>query len=261
MPVTRTKRRWYPLVGLPLGLIVLSAAGCAGASHVQYFEVVRENPDTGQLETNYYRMTVSGMALGAVTYKLKAAYLNAPTVDVLEGKDVFVPEADLPRSADESFQQVVKTYHTALQDRASAIAASLKEQGTGLPPDEYESAVTQLARQVFFHSLSYGDVAAMGQTQDTNPYVFRKLVFYATARNIDLERSFGGQVDSIIGKVEVLAQRERERAEQREHFVDRIERVVTGLPPSEGRTNAMLLLGLLQQRHTPATQPAEGVQP
>jgi hypothetical protein len=238
----------WALLGLGVLTVVLGASGCAGANQVQYFEVVRENPDTGALETNYYRMTVSGFGLGAVTYKLKAAYLNAVTVDVLEGKDVFVPEADLPRSADESFQKVIKNYYDAVQERSTAVADRLKEQGSGLPAGEYENGLTQLARQVFFHSLSYGDVAAMGRTQDTNPFVFRKLVFYATAKNIDLERSFGGQVDSIIGKVGALAQRERERAEQREGFVENVAAIVDKLPASDGTNAAKLLLGLFPRR-------------
>lgn len=206
---------WYRTLAV-IGLSLL--CGCATASQVQYFEVVREDPDTGQLETNYYRMTIEGGTLGAVVYKLKAAYLNAVAVDVLEGKGVFVPEADLPRAADEAFKETVQHYYDANRKRSADVADQAVTKGLGR--EEYEDKAVELARLVWLNSLSVGDIASVGQTQDLNPYIFRKLVFYATAKNIDLERRFGPQIDSIISKVETLARREQARADTRNEFLD-----------------------------------------
>lgn len=224
--------------------------GCAFGEQKQYFEVVRENPDTGVLETNYYRMTVSGAGLWGVNYKFKAAYLNSITVDVLEGKTPFIPEADLPRAADDAFKTVMQNYYQAIQDRSTAKAKSL----SGASDHDFEKGVLQLARMVFFTSLSNGDVASMGQTGDPNPYVFRKLVFYATAKNIDLEKAFGPQIDSIVGKVTALAQHEQERADQKQNMFERADAMLGNLPDTPATANFRLLLGLLKK--PTASQPA-----
>lgn len=201
--------RWIGIGAVGLASILgLLATGCASAKQVQHFEVVYEDPDTGEQTKNYYRMTIRGGTSNPfmpVVYKLKAAYLNVATVDVLEGKGPFVPEADLPRAADEKYKKTMGHYRDLIEERAAAAKAG------GNHPDD---AIIETARMAWFASLSDGDVVSMGQTQSANPYEFRKLVFYATSQNLDLQKTIGPQIDSMISKVQTLARKEQERAQR-----------------------------------------------
>lgn len=202
-------------LALVVGLALL--AGCASAKQMQFFEVVHEDPDTGETQTNYYRMTIRGGSYtlwSPATYKLKAAYLNVATVDVLEGKGPFIPEADLPLTADQDFKDVMKTFRTAVKERAAAAANTASSVSLG--DSNYDAALVEAARQAWFASLSNGDIVSIGQTRSANPYEFRKLVFYATAKNLDLQKTIGPQIDSMISKVQTLARREQQRAEARQ---------------------------------------------
>ena len=64
--------------------------------------------------------------------------------------------------------------------------------------------IIKLARVVWFGSLSSSDLASIGMTGTTNPYQFRKLVFWATAANIDLNE-FAGEIDGIMDNVVGIA--------------------------------------------------------
>ena len=98
----------------------------------------------------------------------------------------------------------------------------------------------ELARIIWYGSLSSSDLASIGMTQNTNPFQFRKLVFWATAANIDLNR-YAGEIDAVIDNVVQIAQSYKKRAEQRKaerskrrNTLDKlIERVI---PLDEGDT-------------------------
>ena len=94
-----------------------------------------------------------------------------------------------------------------------------------------------IARQAWFAYLSDGDIISMGETRKTDPYQFRKLVFYTSASNIDLSQ-YSDEIDSAISKVEGLArgfknirdaQREAERA-RRDAAIKNAAAVISTLP-------------------------------
>lgn len=205
--------------------------GCASTKQTQYFEVVFEDPDTGEMQTNYYRMTIRGgsyVPWSPSTYKLKAAYLNVETVDVLEGKGPFVPEADLPRAADETYKNVLAEFRKAILERAKNAGGAASAAASG--DSNHDSSLNEVARQAWFASMSNGDIVSMGRTRSDDPHVFRKLVFYATAKNLDLQKTIGPQIDSMISKVQTLARREQQRAAARQAQRQGLRRLAHSLP-------------------------------
>ena len=133
---------------------------------------------------------------------------------MLEGKGPFIPEADLPLAADQDFKDVMKAFRTAVKERATAAANAASSVSVSDSHDD--AALVEAARQAWFASLSNADIVSIGRTRSTNPYEFHKLVFYATAKNLDLQKSIGPQIDSMISKVQTLARREQQRAEARQ---------------------------------------------
>jgi len=170
-----------------LAALLVLAGGCALHDQVQYFEVV--DPDTRNV--NFYRMTLSGHGGGGVQYSLQAGYFSSASVDVLRGQIPSIPEADLPAAQDKAYDSLVNQYYQSLAD-AGARQASQTGGGAG------DADVLAQARLVWLGTLSPADVAAMGMHGSTNPFTFRKLVFWATANNIDL-RQFSTEIDSMIG--------------------------------------------------------------
>lgn len=121
-------------------------------------------------------------------------------------------------------------------------SASIGELAAGVEVDPFlDAEVMQLARVIWFGSLSRSDIASMGMTQNTNPFQFRKLVFWATANNIDLNR-FAGEIDMVIDNVidaarsyqKIAANRKAERLARRKSF----DGVLGGLVPA-GQADAV----------------------
>ena len=144
----------------------------------------------------------------------------------------------------------------ALNDRIFTAAAALTDKlencagdqgnadgGPGATPAPFgDEEVVALARLVWFGSLSKSDLASIGMT---NPYQFRKLVFWATAANIDLNE-FAGEIDGVIDNVVTIAgtfksqakAQKQERKGQRESL-----KSLTGyldLEEKEGAVNSII---------------------
>jgi hypothetical protein len=81
-------------------------------------------------------------------------------------------------------------------------------------PQELEDQIKQLSRLVWFGSLSDSDVISVGMTETTDPYQFRKLVFWASASNIDLNQ-FSTEIDGVVDSVTQIAGAFRQQAKQR----------------------------------------------
>jgi hypothetical protein len=77
-----------------------------------------------------------------------------------------------------------------------------------------DAMVRKLARLIWLGSLSGADLASIGSSQETDPFVFRKLVFWSTAANIDLSQ-YAADIDGVLDNVISIAQAERTRAQQR----------------------------------------------
>jgi len=175
-------------------MLMLATGGCALHEQVQYFEVV----DPESKNVNYYRMTIEGHGGGGVGYQLQAGYFSAASVDVLRGQVPSMPEADLPRSQDAAYDALLDRYYQALVKASERRAAR-----TETEIEIGDADVLALARQVWLGTLSPADVASMGMHGSTNPFAFRKLVFWASANNLDL-RQFSTEIDSMIGGATAL---------------------------------------------------------
>lgn len=68
-----------------------------------------------------------------------------------------------------------------------------------------------LSRLLWLLSLSKSDLASIGMTGNLDPYQFRKLVFWTTASNIDLQ-DFAGEIDSVLKSAESIVEHSRQRA-------------------------------------------------
>ncbi|MHC4065108.1 MAG: hypothetical protein ACYSUI_11515, partial [Planctomycetota bacterium] len=58
------------------------------------------------------------------------------------------------------------------------------------------------------------DVISVGMTQSTDPYQFRKLVFWATGANIDLNE-YATEIDGVLDSVVSIASSYRQQAKAR----------------------------------------------
>ncbi len=226
------------LAGATVCGALIALLGCASAKQIQYFAVTYRDPKTGETNRNYYRLTVDGGTFGPVSYQLKAAYLNSATVDVLQGKGVFIPEADLPIEQDEVFDEVLQTYYSTIKQRAELAGKVATD--TSRESLSREDSLLQVARQVWLASLSTGDVTSVGQVQSLDPREFRKLVFYATAKNIDLEQTIGPQIDAMIKHVTTLARYEKQRAKARKKRKGAIGNLIRNLPGVDPATKPFL---------------------
>lgn len=186
----------------PVPLLVVLTCGCALHEQVQYFEVV----DPESKNVNYYRMTIEGHGGGGVGYQLQAGYFSAASVDVLRGQIPSIAEADLPLAQDKAYNALLDEYYQSLVKSSERRAAQSET-----AVDIGDAGVLALARQVWLGTLSPADVASMGMHGSTNPFAFRKLVFWASANNLDL-RQFGTEIDSMIAGATALV-----RAHKAEH--------------------------------------------
>lgn len=216
----------------------LFVAGCVTHRQTQYFEVV--DPDSGNI--NYYRMTLEGSGGIGVNYQLQAGYFSAASVDVLRGRIPQIPEVDLPIECDAAFEALTAGYYDSL---VALSEATRNAPSTGSPAGIDELAL-QNARLVWFGQLSPADVAAMGMNQSSNPFEFRKLVFWSSAQNIDL-RAYGSEIDAMIDSATTLVRasriRERQEASQRRsihEFITRLLETQPGLAPFTDAVNSLL---------------------
>lgn len=186
-------------------LLVVLTCGCALHEQVQYFEVI----DSESKNVNYYRMTIEGHG-GGVGYQLQAGYFSAASVDVLRGQIPSIAEADLPLAQDRAYDALLDRYYDSLvktSERRAAQSETAVEIG--------DADVLALARQVWLGTLSPADVASMGMHGSTNPFAFRKLVFWASANNLDL-RQFGTEIDSMIAGATALVRSHKAEHAERE---------------------------------------------
>jgi hypothetical protein len=77
-----------------------------------------------------------------------------------------------------------------------------------------DNQLKELARLIWFASLSTQDLIAMGQLRTTDAYQFRKHVIWISATQFNLEK-IGGHIDSIINSAIGLASVAKEQAAKR----------------------------------------------
>ncbi|NOS99851.1 MAG: hypothetical protein HOP29_04420 [Phycisphaerales bacterium] len=109
----------------------------------------------------------------------------------------------------------------AIENAATLLNALMQAvlAGAGGPAEEGEGGlsredVIELSRLVWLGSLSSSDVASIGMTESVDPYQFRKLVFWSTANNIDLQ-SYAAEIDGVIDNVMSIAQTAKTQAAAR----------------------------------------------
>lgn len=188
-------------------------AGCTTVGQEQYFEVIgKPDPTTGKTPVAYYKMTIKGSSQFMGKYKLNAGYVSAETIDALQGNAPTIPEADL----DEQNNQAIDEMKRILLKKLTSHAAAQSNYASG-DPSEHEEQVIAIARQIWLASLNDPDLFSMGRMQSADPGQFRKLVFYANSKPLDLDiEAYGSQIDSLIEKTGTLsgAMRDRKKAEE-----------------------------------------------
>lgn len=199
---TRRLARWAgPAVALAFA--GLTMVGCSKFEQVQYFEVVGPpDPITGLTSRSYYRMTVTGRGTGVEEYKMRAAYLSSAALDTLDGKIPTIPAADMDENRRQYFRSIRAAYLRTAQARAEELAN--RYEGDAMDPQQFDQVMTEISRAVWAVTLSDSDLASLGQVRSVDPFEFRKLVFYASARAVALDR-YNAQVDSAIQKTNALA--------------------------------------------------------
>mgnify|MGYP001183195973 CR=1 FL=1 len=215
-------------------LVIGLVSGCVAHEQRQYFEVV--DPESGNV--NYYRMSIRGGGGLGVDYQLQAGYFSAASVDVLRGRMPDLPEVDLPVENDEVFETLTRKYYEALSAMSDDAAVE--------PGCDVDETVLRRARLVWFGQLSTSDVAAMGMSRSTNPFEFRRLVFWASANNIDL-RAYGSEIDAMLDSATTLIRASKTRKRQGDQrrrgtrkFIDELIRTQPALAPSGDAVKALL---------------------
>lgn len=195
------RARWC--AALASACLALSLAGCSEFEQVQYFEVVGPpDPVTGLTSRSYYRMTVTGRGMGVEEYKMRAAYLSSSALDTLDGKIPTIPAADMDENRRSYFKAIRAAYLRTAQARAEELAGRYAD--GAMDPQQFDQVMTEISRAVWAVTLSDSDLASLGQVRSVDPFEFRKLVFYASARAVALDR-YNAQVDSAIQKTNALA--------------------------------------------------------
>jgi len=154
---------------------------------------------------------------------------------------------------------------TLLTEKFEAAPMSGLADPTAVQPFQ-DPKIIELARLIWFGSLSSSDLASIGMTGNTSPYQFRKLVFWATAKNIDLNE-FATEIDSVLDNATAIALSAKAQAKQRKAEKksrrESVSAVLGNLGLDADKTDA--IRGLLDLVSPPPAQsndePLEGVQP
>jgi hypothetical protein len=132
-------------------------------------------------------------------------------------------------------------------------------EGQEAPPLD-DAKVIELARLIWYGSLSSSDLASIGMTGNTSPYQFRKLVFWATAANIDLNE-MAGEIDGILDNVGAVASAFRTQAKARKVKEDARRKAMGSiLDGLELGPQGALIRGLLDMENPPAGESVPGIE-
>ncbi|UCE61345.1 MAG: hypothetical protein JSU63_06270 [Phycisphaerales bacterium] len=246
-----TRRSSIMLLVLPVVAAVFCCSGCASVRQVQHFEVIgKPHPVTGIAPKSYFKMTIEGRGGGLVKYKMRAAYVSATTLDLMNGKLPNLPGADLSEQNLKVFDDIKKDYLSALKQYSTE---KKREDTKVSDPARHEQNIIAIARQGWLASLADQDFMSMGQYETTDPYKFRKLVFYASAMNLDLTQ-YDAEINSVIDKtaslIEGMRQRKAARKQEKNTLGDGLrgiaETYLTSNPQAKAALEAMANL------HAPA---------
>ncbi len=100
-----------------------------------------------------------------------------------------------------------------LKSRCELVPMSGLAEGSEVQPFQ-DPKIIELARLVWYGSLSSSDLASIGMTGNTSPYQFRKLVFWAAATNIDLNE-FATEIDAVLDNSLAIASNAKAQAKRR----------------------------------------------
>jgi hypothetical protein len=161
-----------------------------------------------------------------------------------------VPVLDMDLEHEERFRRVAGHYYGALLQEAEKIAprvpdgAAVSETTAAadkgedvrdppLTPEEMRERLVRAARLSWHASLSDGDLISMGMLENDDSFQFRKLVFWTTARNLDLSR-YASEIDSVLDSVVQIAGTYRALAQQRAAQRESQRMAVKGILPKLG---------------------------
>jgi hypothetical protein len=195
----RWQLRRCQIILLCLGWVWLLAA-CASLSQTQYFAAI--DPESNNI--NFYRIVIDGYSGLGNSYHFRAGYFNAITVDALTGSFSDPPEVKGNELQLSKVKEIQKLYYELLVAQATAAQNSKG-------PD----ALARIARSLWLAGLDDLSAASIGQTDSLNPYIFRKLVFWADAKPTDLQQLSGQVEDTFKNTMAVVANIQKIKAERK----------------------------------------------
>jgi len=181
-------------------------------------------------------MTVSGHGGFGVDYHLRRA-TSAPLRRRPPRAMPNMPEVDLPVEQDAAFDRLVNQYYETLTTAGDRLPPAWPTR-----PWTENSTTKSCGRPGWSGSgnFSPADVAAMGMNQTANPFQFRKLVFWAASKNVDL-RWFGNenrrddlQCTALVRSQKSEGRRRDARREGLQKLLSEIVEEQHGLNPTPG---------------------------
>jgi hypothetical protein len=121
-------------------------------------------------------------------------------------------------------------------------------------PNYINDKFIKLSRLLWLTSLSGADVAAVGMSQTTDPFQFRKLVFWAKSTTLNMDQA-AGDVDAILGQVVEIGRNYKKLGQEREAAraqaqADQITRAQAALDTlktiTPGATNKAVLTNIMK---------------
>lgn len=205
--------------------LLCALVSCTSQRREQYYMVVEPGEQTAAI----YKVTAKLAGSGPVDYKLNEGYVPMNVIDALSGKvgeppDLFSAVSDGQRRA---------ALSEKLDEKRDARLLALAETGPG------PGAIQQVEETTrFFGALKHAaaltnnEQISVGQSNSTDVYGYRKLVFYASARVIPLQQ-FEQELNEIeksssdLAKAVVQARQEAaERAKARRDRLGQVRRRV-----------------------------------
>ena len=163
--------------------------GCAGSRSRHYF--IAAEPSTQQAAI--YKVTAELSGWGAVKYKLNVGYVPVNVIDALSGKVGEPPDL----FAEQSKSQLASEANTAIDVAKTQYVKDVV--GKGLCSErvaEVEDAKRFFGALKDLAGMTDNELISVGQTCSSDPYGYRKLVFYVSTEVIQI-RQFEEELNEL----------------------------------------------------------------
>lgn len=174
-----------PLFAAPLA----SVGGCAVARQEQYYIAFEPDTKTAAL----YRVVVNVEGMGLVEYKLSQGYVPASVVDSLTGNLSEPSDLYSPTSEAQERSKLVQDIEKQRSDRLIDLAG-----GAATPENQsmIKDTVLYFGALQAAAALDTSSQVSIGQSGTSDVYSYRKLVFFASTKVINID-VYAGELDAI----------------------------------------------------------------